>query len=448
MYAIGNDSVACGGYNAKMLDMIPLANLRAWGAKGGLTIADQGLFSGANFVLTVLLARWLEPAQYGAFTIGYIGFLLGSGFHNAFIVEPMSVLGPAKYSGSLGNYFFGQLKIHGITTAVLSLLFIAAGATLALVGQSLLRAALWGAGLALPFMLLIWFTRRLFYVVGRPEFAMLGSLAYALVLVSSAVAARQLGYLSISMTYALLGVASVVGAGASVLLGKAEIKTSDRPAPTLRRLLGEQLRYGRWIAGASVMSFAANQIQALLLAGLVGLAAAGALEGLQNFSSPMVQVVTAASTLALPTVAYDFGRGHYDAIRKKALLLAGVMTASAACYELLLIAFPGRLEHALYGGKYGANAQLIPILGLVPLLMALNAGLAVVMRAIQRPQYYLIYGAIAAATGLVSGIVFTTIWGLAGAAWSLVLTSVATLCVHFWLYKGWFLPNIQQRRQE
>ena len=30
-----------------------------WIQKGGLTVLDQGLFSGANFLVNILLARWL-----------------------------------------------------------------------------------------------------------------------------------------------------------------------------------------------------------------------------------------------------------------------------------------------------------------------------------------------------------------------------------------------------
>src|SRR5580692_6677487 len=38
-----------------------------WIAKGGLAIADYGLISGSNFLLGVLLARWLSPEHYGAY---------------------------------------------------------------------------------------------------------------------------------------------------------------------------------------------------------------------------------------------------------------------------------------------------------------------------------------------------------------------------------------------
>jgi hypothetical protein len=72
----------------------------AWVGKGALAIVDQGLLSGSNFLLAVLLARWLPRDQYGAFALGFSIFLFLSGLHNAFFLEPMSVLGPESYPSS------------------------------------------------------------------------------------------------------------------------------------------------------------------------------------------------------------------------------------------------------------------------------------------------------------------------------------------------------------
>ena len=38
-------------------------NLIAWVTKGGLAIVDQGLMTGSNFVMGIVLARWLPAEQ-------------------------------------------------------------------------------------------------------------------------------------------------------------------------------------------------------------------------------------------------------------------------------------------------------------------------------------------------------------------------------------------------
>ena len=47
-----------------------------WVARGGWAVADQASFALSNFVVTVLLARWLPPLEFGAFITSYSVFLL------------------------------------------------------------------------------------------------------------------------------------------------------------------------------------------------------------------------------------------------------------------------------------------------------------------------------------------------------------------------------------
>src|SRR5579872_6645673 len=75
-----------------------------WLRKGFLALLDQGLLSGSNFFIAILLARWLSRDAYGAYALGFSIFILLSGFHNAFFLEPMSVFGPESYAGCLGGY--------------------------------------------------------------------------------------------------------------------------------------------------------------------------------------------------------------------------------------------------------------------------------------------------------------------------------------------------------
>ena len=70
-----------------------LSKLLAWGTKGSLAILDQGLFAWAHFLLSILLARWLTPTEYGAFALAYSIFLLFGAFHTALLTEPMMVFG-------------------------------------------------------------------------------------------------------------------------------------------------------------------------------------------------------------------------------------------------------------------------------------------------------------------------------------------------------------------
>ena len=73
LFSIGGIFAAA---NRLILDNCSMANL--WyrrGLKAGFSIADQAMLSGSNFTLNILLARWLESAEYGAFTLVFSIFL-------------------------------------------------------------------------------------------------------------------------------------------------------------------------------------------------------------------------------------------------------------------------------------------------------------------------------------------------------------------------------------
>src|ERR1700728_525791 len=75
-----------------------------WIAKGGLAIIDQGLISGSNFLIGILLARWLMPEAYGAFALAFSVFLLLSYVYQSFLAEPQAVFSGSAYRGSLRGY--------------------------------------------------------------------------------------------------------------------------------------------------------------------------------------------------------------------------------------------------------------------------------------------------------------------------------------------------------
>jgi O-antigen/teichoic acid export membrane protein len=65
--------------------------LRHWTSTGLIAIVDQGLISGTNFLVSILLARHLKPAEYGRFGIAFSAYLLAAVAHDALVIEPLAV---------------------------------------------------------------------------------------------------------------------------------------------------------------------------------------------------------------------------------------------------------------------------------------------------------------------------------------------------------------------
>lgn len=427
-----------------MADTISLKDLQRWSIKGLLSVLDQGLFSGANFIASIIFARWLSPNDYGAFALVFTLYLLFTGFYIAFILEPMSVLGPSKYLKQLPQYLFVQLKLHGIMTCILGCITLLVGWLALGSGSEPLGVAFLGAGLSVPFMLLLWYVRRTFYILKQPTYALLTSVLYFLFLLLGLTVLYSMQLINSSTCFLALGAASLLSASVMVWQGRDLFypeRTAELPWTDLAK---EQWLYGRWIAAAAILTFSANQVQIVFLAGFINLQTAGALDALQNFIAPMSQGMVAISTLMLPIVSYDFGQSNFKKLRHKILVVIVVLVLITLIYEVILLSFPTQLELFLYKGKYSNSNHLIPILGIIPILTGVTTGYSLALQAIQKPQFYLIYGIIVAPVGLITGILFTKYWGLTGAVLSLVVTSLVTLIIHLYLYQNWFLKPFRQ----
>src|ERR1019366_6540962 len=86
--------------------------LKIWQRRGFFALVDQGLISGSNFIVAILLARWLAPGQYGGYALAFEAFLFLSVVYGALILEPMSVFGASIYKNDFQAYLGVLLRIH------------------------------------------------------------------------------------------------------------------------------------------------------------------------------------------------------------------------------------------------------------------------------------------------------------------------------------------------
>ena len=419
-----------------MLLSLSFPQLRRWFLKGGIAVLDQGIFSGSNFVFNILLARWLDPAAYGAFSVLFAIYLFLSGFHNALIMEPMTVLGPALYLDRLREFVATQFKLHFFMTGGMSILVILVGALLAFTQKGIsFGLSLAGLGIFLPFMLLIWLARRIFYVLQIPAGALLSSIVYAIWLIGCSFALVYTdSEVGLSAWFGVMGLAALFGSMAAFWFGKVKVLTPST-AIDLRTVMRVQANFGRWLVVATVLYTIGSQLQVFFIAGLLTLEAAGAWRALQNFSLPMVQAITAISTLALPSLSAEFGRKNMHGLRNKGLAVTVFLSFLAIVYEMVLIFWAVPLESLLYEGKYESYIWFIPIIGMIPIVVALEAGFSIMVRAFQKPQYYATYTAILAVSGLAIVPLFILKWGITGAIASQLIVEFISLVILIAFYR-------------
>jgi O-antigen/teichoic acid export membrane protein len=407
---------------------------RKWFAKGGLAIVDYGLISGSNFLLGVLLARWLTPRDYGAYALSFSFFILAGFLYQSLLLEPLSVFSGTLFRDNIRGYLKTTLWIHwGLSLVMCLALGIAAVVTYFIGHSPVLAIALAGMTIATPFILAHGLARRSFYLKLMPGPAAFGSVFYCVLVVGGVFLFFRLGTLSSFTAFLLMGLAALVTSVVMVFqLNKALAPETGRPR--LRATFGKHWEYGRWALATCFATWIPNYFYIPLVSSFSGMAAAGELRALMNLAAPVLQTYAALSMLFLPYAARVQNQNGKQAATALNRRLAFLFVAGSVAYWSVLIPLKTPLFHFLYNGKYMESAYLIPLFALETTIWSASLGPAILLRAMESPRSLFIANGAASVVAVLIGIPATRYFGLPGVIWSMIGANFLYVVVAFMLF--------------
>jgi O-antigen/teichoic acid export membrane protein len=404
-----------------------------WAAKGGLAIVDQGLISGSNFLLSILLARWMSRDEYGAFALGFAIFLLLSALHQSFLLEPMAVFGGSVYHNHVRHYVRALLRMHFVLSLGISVgLGIWAGVARVTGQADGLPGSLVGIALAAPCILLLWLARRAFYLQLSPTLAAAGALLYCVLVVGGLFLARGVGWLSPFSAFLLMGVGGLSTSALLFVHLRSRLEASPL-ALDLRDIWKRHWSYGRWALASSAAMWIPGSMYYPLLTSFHGVGSAGELRALMNFAAPVLQTCIALGLLLLPHAArvQTQERRAGGLTWKISLLFAG----GGVAYWAVVILVKVPAFRLLYSGKYMEVVDLIPLVALTSVAGSAFFGPATALRAMESPALVFVAQCAASLVSLVVGVPVTWTMGVRGAVWSMALSQVVALLVAVFLLR-------------
>jgi O-antigen/teichoic acid export membrane protein len=396
------------------------------------SIIDQATSSTANFVMNVLLARWLAPADYGSFSVSWSFCLVFTAFHNAIILEPMSVVGPAEYESGLRGYLRSVRKLNALVVLALGLCAAAAGF---FYKTSEVRQVLFLLALFIPAYLLLLTCGHEQYILDRPLHALEISVVYSLVVLGTLNILRATSHLSALTGLACIGMALPVALWAGIRRSHPP-ESLDAGVGTIARA---HWKYGRWLFASTLVAFGIPDLQTILLSVMVDLKSAGALRALMNFVLPLAQLLTVLSIYCLPRLArqmklHGAGRGL-----RQTIVFPLAIIVVALGYLGVVVAFGPLLERVLYGGRMAQYLVYLPWLAAAALLSAVGAGFSTLLRAAQNSQHQLLAGIAGTVTGIIAALLLLKRHGLEGAIWSMILanavSTLSILATYLWMIR-------------
>lgn len=414
------------------------AFLGYWVSKISYSIIDQGLLSGANFILNILLAKRISPDEYGVFGITFAVFLFLSGFHNALLIEPLVVIGPTRYSNQIPRYLTIIVCVHFVFALAITITLLCIAPFLVWWRDEISLWMLVSLSFSSFSILLFWLLRRAAYLEGNAVLACIGSSCYTCTLIVGMLWFNKQSWFSAINAYLLMSVASL--ASAAILwrrlgINLKSIQVQDDQL-TIKNVVAQHWHYGRWIVAGTLAYSFSTLIYVPLVGAFVGLAASGVLRAMQNLVQPVQQIIVALSTFFVPWLSKQRNIQGSDyplrALPKILFLFLGIGIG----FLLPLVLLGPSLVHFIYDNDfYTKYTWVLHYVGIAILLQILVYAIATVARAIEYPSAIFGEELAGACFVLTIGILLIWKWELNGAVISLVGSAFSQLLVMAWLIR-------------
>jgi O-antigen/teichoic acid export membrane protein len=387
------------------------------------TIVDQAVVSAGNFLLSVVLARHLPPAEFATFALIYLSILACNTLHGGLVVYWVIMAGAKCTPIQLRSLLTTALTI----TMALPLLFapFAWG-----VAHALGKTELWGWLLV---AILAWqlqeTTRRGMLCQLRALPALAGDvISYA-------------GQVALVVLFHVNDVASVlqIVAGTSICAALLQaLQIGFAPVHPLEawKTFRESLKLTKFAVGANFIAMVALQVPGWLLLRLGGkwdVACFQAMLSIMNASNP---IFFALSNFVIPAVA----RAHESLERARSVAVKASLQISSPLllFFSAVIAAPHLVLRLAYGktSPYLGEAPLLRVFVLSVVLQWVASCIGAYEGGRGRTRSYFFAQLFNLVSLLTAGWFFIANFGIRGAVGSAILASGVRAAVTWWLSRG------------
>jgi O-antigen/teichoic acid export membrane protein len=393
-------------------------------ARGGkrkvvLTILDQGVSSGTNFLVVALVTRATGFDGLGAYALVLTVWMATLGIHRAIVAEPI-VIGTTSgrpdttvlQRGFSAEVYLGLavgalVVVGGVVAAVLDKAVIARTlVVLALVLVPLLLQDLW---------------RFMAFFEGRPGKALANDSVFGAVQISLTALVMASGRSSTPLFVAAWGLGAVAGAAFGF------VQFGVRPHLwSGRRQIAEHWGFSRWMLADFATTFTMDNVYPLMVLALLGQTRYGVLNGVIKLMGPAAVILQSGGNLGVPGASRAYREHAVAGLTRFSRRLTGGVAASMAVYVVVVFVAGGWLLRTVYNQPAAANyGGLMRLVGAGYVVWSVAFGALISLRVVQQTRSLWTARLVVSAVSLCSAFVLVRRFGLNGAGWAAVVTAVA-----------------------
>lgn len=415
----------------------PTSWLGRLAGQGALSLFDQGIVSGTNFVTNVLLFRVLGETAFGWYVSLQNGLLLLRGFQDQLICAPHLLYAQrhrgedlARYTGSM---FLHQAVAMIVVAIIWGIVCVSASFALLESNFTLPAAILMVAG---PAILSRDFARQISY--GRLE------IGGAVVLDSSIALVQFLGLgclllfgaVSLPAVFLVLGVSALTGLAVWFFL-KPLIECSAEDAA---EHFVSNWTFSRWTLASHLLGSTMPLVMPWILAGMKGFSATGFLAACNTIVGVANMFVVGMCNYLCPRAAKAFADEGVSGLTRLLGLATALFGGVLGAFTLAAWLGGDWLASMIFGREIPGGGLLLTLLAAGVLANGIGMTAGNGLWAIERPQGNFAADGVQCLVTILATVLLVPTWGEAGSAMALLLGTASGTIVRWvtllWLLRG------------
>jgi O-antigen/teichoic acid export membrane protein len=392
------------------------------GARVGWGFGDQAVSSLGNFLLGFFVARNVDTATFGAFSIAYTTYVVALGVLRGAVAQPLMI----RYSGA-DERGWRAASARGSGFALAAGLVIAVGClALGVAIGGTVGGALVALAIPLPALLVQDTWRYALFAHDRGRSAFINDLVWLAIQVPALLLALRSGGNVVVLALLAWGGAGAVAAA----VGAWQVGVLPRPTAT-RAWLGEHRALIPRFVAEAVASLTSSQLAIYGVGALAGLTTLGQLRLGQLLIGPILVLFIGLQLVAVPQAVRALG--HSVARLRRLCVLAGLgMAAIAVAWGAFIALLPSDVGEALLKSNWAAAQSLVFVLSLGLAAASISSGALIGLRAFAAASRSLRATVISSTITTVATIGGAVLFGAIGAAWGIFLAHTAEIALWWW----------------
>jgi O-antigen/teichoic acid export membrane protein len=409
----------------------PSAPLR----RAGWAVADQAFSSGTNFALGVLVARSVDLAAFGAFSLAFAAYLVIVSVTRAYPMDPLAI----RYAAAPREAFRRGVSAATGTVLLVGVAFGIVFLAIGFVTRGPFSESLLALGITLPGLLLQDAWRSTFFAAGRGRQAFFNDVVWALVEFPALAIVIASGGRSVFWPVLAWGGGAVVAA----LVGVVQASVVPRPWLALS-WWREHTDLGLRFIAEALARVVSGQIQLYGVGFVAGLTAVGTLRAGQLLFGPVQVVSFGISMMAVPEGARALAVS-LRRLERVTLIVSTGLTVSAVGWGIVVLLLPAQLGTLLLRTAWDpAHSLAVPILiGSVGVALSYGGGIGV--RTLAAAGRSLRATIVTSTLTVTLGIAGAAIAGATGSAWALSVVAIVGAVIWWYEYRGALRDHVARR---